>query len=54
MKNKEKMPEQLVQRMVQKMIRNEIVGWPPITFWGNYQPHRPENKPKNPNSQSKK
>lgn len=36
----------LAKQAVQKMIRREADGWPPVCCGFNYQPHRPETPPK--------
>lgn len=42
MKTKEPFAQKLVRKAAQGIVRREIYGWPPDTFWGTYQPRRPE------------
>lgn len=42
MKPKESLADRLVRETAQSIVRHEILGWPPDSPWGTYQPHRPE------------
>ena len=42
MKPKESLADRLAREAAQAIVRREILGWPPETQWGVYQPHRPE------------
>ena len=42
MKPKESLADRLVRETAQAIVRREILGWPPGSTLGNYQPHRPE------------
>ena len=42
MKPKESLADRLAREAAQAIVRHEILGWPPDSPWGTYQPHRPE------------
>lgn len=45
MKTKESLPHALGRKALDAVIRREYGGWPPVSFYNLYQPHRPEKKP---------
>ena len=42
MKPKESLADRLAREAAQSIVRHEILGWPPDSPWGTYQPHRPD------------
>lgn len=42
MKSKESFAQHLTRETVQAIVRQERFGWPPVSDWGAYQPHRPD------------
>lgn len=51
--NRKPLTHKVAKATIQKLVNTEIYEWPPITFCGMYQPHRPE-KPLPPQPQDKK
>lgn len=37
--------QKAVKATIQKLVNAEVYEWPPLTFCGMYQPHRPEPLP---------
>lgn len=54
METKERLSHRLLRGTVQSLVRREVLGWPPYTPSGIYQPHRPETKPETPKVTQKK
>ena len=44
MKTKESFAQGLMHKAAQAVVRRERLGWPPLSQWGTYQPHRPESR----------
>ena len=42
MKTKESFAQGLMHKAAHAVVRRERLGWPPLSQWGTYQPHRPE------------
>lgn len=40
--NRKPLTHKVAKATIQKLVNTEIYEWPPITFCGMYQPHRPE------------